>query len=193
VRLTRAELLVRGALGACAAGGVVAAGGFVSAALAQSSAGDVDVLEVALVLERLEAELYERGLREVDLTGDARGLVREFGRHERAHEAALVELIGKLGGQAARASRIRVERSLGSEERFLRDLQLLEDTGVAAYNGAGPRVRNPDVLSIAGSIVQVEARHAAAVRLLRGEDPAPSAFDRPLAPNAVSRRIAPFL
>lgn len=191
--ITRAELLARGALAACAAGGAAAVGPFVSSALAQSSSGDVELLNFALVLERLEADLYTRALREVpDLGREARGLVREFGRHEREHERAVVELIEKLGGSPAPAPRFQLQASLRSEERFLRDIQLLEDTGIGAYNGAGPRVRNPDVLAIAGSIVQVEARHAAAIRLLRDEDPAPQAFDRALSLEAVQRRLRPF-
>ena len=39
-----------------------------------------------------------------------------------------------------------------------------EDLGVAAYNGAGKLLTNPDYLLLAGKIVSVEARHAAAIR-----------------------------
>ena len=42
----------------------------------------------------------------------------------------------------------------------------LEDTGVAAYNGAGKYISNADYLVIAGKIVSVEARHASAIRNL---------------------------
>ena len=44
--------------------------------------------------------------------------------------------------------------------------QALEDTGVAAYNGAGKIITNPDYLVLAGKIVSVEARHASAIRSL---------------------------
>jgi hypothetical protein len=40
----------------------------------------------------------------------------------------------------------------------------LEDTGVAAYNGAGKLITNLDYLVLAGKIVSVEARHASAIR-----------------------------
>ena len=46
----------------------------------------------------------------------------------------------------------------------------LEDTGVAAYNGAGRYITNSAYLVIAGQIVSVEARHAAAIRSIRGND-----------------------
>ena len=39
-----------------------------------------------------------------------------------------------------------------------------EDLGVSAYNGAGELLQSADYLLIAGKIVSVEARHAAAIR-----------------------------
>jgi Ferritin-like domain len=45
--------------------------------------------------------------------------------------------------------------------------QLLEDTGVSAYNGAGKYLTTPANLLVAGKIVSVEARHAAAIRDIR--------------------------
>ena len=50
-----------------------------------------------------------------------------------------------------------------------------------------------DILAAAGSIVQVEARHAAAIRLLRGETPAPEAFDRTLDKGAVLKAVKPLV
>ena len=42
---------------------------------------------------------------------------------------------------------------------------------MSAYNGAAPMIKSKDVLAAAGAIVQVEARHAAALRFLGGMDP----------------------
>ena len=39
-----------------------------------------------------------------------------------------------------------------------------EDLGVSAYNGAGNLIKDANYLLIAGKIVSVEARHAAAIR-----------------------------
>lgn len=191
--ITRASFLARGALAACAAGGAGAVGPFLATALAQNPAGDVSLLQLALTLERVEGELYRRAVRETDLDREVRALARDFGRHEAEHEQAIIELIGKLGGEPAPAPDLVDERTLRSQASFLRDLQLLEDTGVGAYNAAGPLVRNPDVLAVAGSIVQVEARHAATIRLLRDEDPAPTAFDEPVSAREALRRTGPFV
>ena len=53
--------------------------------------------------------------------------------------------------------------------------QTFEDLGVAAYNGAGKLIEDPDYLLQAGRIVSVEARHAAAIRdLLKPTKPEPA-------------------
>jgi hypothetical protein len=53
-----------------------------------------------------------------------------------------------------------------SRTQVLATAKALEDTGVAAYNGAGRLLSNPDYLLLAGKIVSVEARHASAIRNL---------------------------
>jgi len=64
---------------------------------------------------------------------------------------------------------------------------------VSAYNGAAPMIASTEVLGAAGSIVQVEARHAAAIRLLNGKPPADSGFDKPLEMQAVLDAVKPFV
>jgi hypothetical protein len=49
------------------------------------------------------------------------------------------------------------------------------------------------VLGAAGSIVQVEARHAAAIRALNGEQPAEGAFDQALGTQEVLEAVQPFV
>jgi hypothetical protein len=51
-----------------------------------------------------------------------------------------------------------------SRASVLGTAKALEDTGVSAYNGAGQYISSADYLTIAGKIVSVEARHAAAIR-----------------------------
>ncbi|CAN5169400.1 hypothetical protein BH18ACT14_BH18ACT14_07050 [soil metagenome] len=76
---------------------------------------------------------------------------------------------------------------------FLKLAQTLEDTGVSAYNGAGPAIKSKEVLAAAGSIVQIEGRHAAAIRLVNRDNPAPNAFDETLEMQAVLDAVQPFI
>jgi hypothetical protein len=51
-----------------------------------------------------------------------------------------------------------------SRSSVLGTARAFEDLGVSAYNGAGELLQNADYLLLAGKIVSVEARHAAAIR-----------------------------
>jgi hypothetical protein len=96
-----------------------------------------------------------------------------------------------MGGKAVMAPT--VEFPFSDEAAFLELAQTLEDTGVSAYNGAGPAIRSKELLTTAGAIVQVEARHAARIRLARNQPPAPDAFDRSLNERQVLKAVQPFV
>jgi hypothetical protein len=72
---------------------------------------------------------------------------------------------------------------------FLKTAKVLEDTGVAAYQGQAGEIKSKDVLASAGSILAVEARHAAWVRDILGAGkeplPAPAAFSEPMSMKQV--------
>lgn len=192
--ITRQELLLRGVLGAVATAGAGAAGPFVSGALAQSGRIDVEISKFAYVLERLEQDFYECALKEVpDLSGGALRIARELARNEAEHAKTLGQLIRQLNSEVPEVPRFDFGNSFASQDRFLATAQTLEDTGVSAYNGAGPLVEQKDILTAAGQIVQVEGRHAAWVRWERGEDITAGAFDRGLTMKQIDQRVAPFI
>jgi rubrerythrin len=185
--MTRSAFILRGALAVGAAYGGAAAGPYVANALAQQSASDLAVLNFALALETLEAAFYAAALKTGKLSGEVKTLATEFGKHETAHVDTLNQLIQQLGGKpaAAKVGKITVR----NQADFLKAAVALEDLGVGAYNGAAPAIQTPDILSAAGSIVQTEARHAAALRFRAGMDPAPAAFDRGLTPAQVQAAL----
>jgi hypothetical protein len=187
--LTRSAFIVKGALSAGAVYGAATVGPFVSQALAQGG-GDVDVLNFALTLEYLEADFYEKGL-SLKLSGDVTKLAKQFGDSEQQHVDALTQTIEKLGGTPT--AKPTFVFPIKDEKGFLKLAQTLEDTGVSAYNGAAPQIESKEVLGAAGSIVQVEARHAAAIRLLASQPPAPAAFDESLDKPAVLKAVKPLI
>ena len=122
-------------------------------ALAQESMGDVEILNFARTLEYLEADFYKQA-QKLDLDETASAYAQEFGAHEQAHVEALTQTITDLGGTPAELPTFTFP--LEDQADFLELAQTLEDTGVSAYNGAGPSIESKDVLAAAGSIVQVE-------------------------------------
>ena len=191
--MSRGAFLARGALATGALLGGSAVGPFVRRAVAQETGGDVDVLNFALTLEHIEAAFYTRAITKGrNMSSDTMRLVREIRDNETAHVDAITQTIKGLGGMPAAAPKVGFGNVFTSEKTFLKLAQTLEDTGVSAYNGAAPSIRSGDVLAAAGSIVQVEARHAALIRLMRGETPAPAAFDPALDQQKVLDAVMPF-
>lgn len=189
--MSRGAFITRGALAAGAVYGIALVGPFVRQALAQAGGGDVGILNFALTLEYLESTFYKEAQRKVKLSGDTRRLAKLIGGDEDQHVAALTMAIKGAGGKPVRAPRFSFPFS--DEAGFLKLAQTLEDTGVGAYDGAAPQISSRDVLASAGAIVQVEARHAAAIRLANGAPPAPTAFDKALPKPRVLKAVQPLI
>jgi len=172
---TRADLLRRAATG----GGALLAGGVLISGLPQLALGkpsakqDGKILNFALLLEYLESEFYVQAV----AGGALSGPLLDFASVVRDHELAHVEFLeGALGDAAIAKPTFDFKGTTSDADKFVATAIVLEDTGVAAYNGQGPRLR-AKTLAAAASIVSVEARHAAWIRHLAGERPAPAALD----------------
>ena len=189
--LSRSEVILKGALAAGAVYGVSLVAPFVRRALAMSKGGDVGVLNFALTLEYLEATFYAEARSRVKAGGDLKALIALLAKDERDHVSALTATIRKLGGKPV--AKPKFDFAYDDTGGFLKLAQTFEDTGVSAYNGAAPAIKSKEVLAAAGSIVQVEARHAAAIRLRNGAQPSPLAFDRKLDEAQVLKAVKPFI
>ena len=187
---TRSAFVLRSALAVGAVYGTTMVSPFVGHALAQSGGGDVDILNFALTLEYLEADFYAQAGK-LNLPSELMRIASEFGQNESDHVEALTGTITDLGGTPAAMPAFTFP--LKNKASFLKLAQTLEDTGVSAYNGAGPQIQSKDVLAAAGSIVQIEARHAAAIRLQNKAEPAPEAFDMTLEMEEVLTAVQPFI
>ncbi len=188
--MSRGAFLVRGALATGAAVGAASVSPWVTRALAQDGGGDVDILNFALTLEYLEADFYRQASK-LSLKGQYKSLAKEFGANEQEHVDALVATIGQLGGKPVKSPKFTF--GLKTQKDFEKLAITLEDTGVSAYNGAAPMIKSKEVLAAAGSIVQVEARHAAALRFLGGMSPTTGAFDKTLSKAAVLKAVKPLI
>jgi len=190
--MTRSSFILRGALAAGAVYGTAAVGPFVTEALAETGGGDAEILNFALTLEYLESAFYNEKGKEVGLTGTAKDYASKFGAEEAAHVSALTAAIKKLGGTPVKKPQFVFP--VTDESSFLKLASTLENTGVGAYNGAAPMLSDKQVLAAAGSIVQIEGRHAAAIDLLIGTSPTPNqGFDRPLTKEEVLAAAGPLI
>ncbi len=190
--MTRSAFILRGALAAGAFYGTASVAPFVSQALAETGGGDAEILNFALTLEYLEADFYNVKGKTVGLSGEAKKYAREFGAEEAAHVSALAAAIKQLGGKPVAKPSFVFPAT--SEKSFLALASVLENTGVGAYNGAAPSLQSKQVLASAGSIVQIEARHAAAIDLLIGKSPTPNeGFDKPLTKATVLGAVKPLI
>jgi hypothetical protein len=192
--MTRESFLMRSTLAAGAAYGALSATGLISSALADSGGGDVDILNYALTLEFLETEFYTQAAKRVKgLSKYERDLTKELRDNEAAHVDALTATIKQLGGKPVAKPMFAFGGAFAGRAAYLKTANVLEDTGVSAYNGAAPMIASVDVLAAAGGIVQVEARHAALIRLVRDRQPAPLAFDKASEMKEILAAVKPFI
>ncbi len=160
----------------------------------------VDVLNYALTLEHLEHAFYRDGLEEFtaeDFTAagysanvyDYFGMIRD---HEREHVDTITKVITDLGGEPAAEA----EYDFGYSDLagFVGVAQVLENTGVSAYQGAAQFLIDEDeLLTAALTIHGVEARHAAYLNGLQGDSPFPDAVNPTFTPDEVLTAAGPFI
>jgi rubrerythrin len=175
LRLTRGEVLLKGALAVGGAYGLTAVGPYVRGALAASKDDEVKALNLALSFELLEAKFYDEAKTRLKPTGSLKQLIHSLAEDEHRHAEALTAKIEELGGKPEPEGDYSFAYPGAYEAlRLVRDIEV---AGVGAYNGAIPFVKSEDARKLMASIAQVEGRHIAAVRMQRGGAPAPRAFD----------------
>ena len=140
---------------------------------------DLGVLTYAYALEQLEADFYTKVVNASGFTTTFNAVEQEvltdLYHHEVIHrEFFRTALTGALPNPTRQLLPDLAfnygNLNFNSRTQVLATSKALEDTGVAAYNGAGRLLSNPDYLLLAGKIVSVEARHASAIRSLINPD-----------------------
>ena len=174
---TRADFFRKAAIGggSLIGGGVLLSGLPALAEARPSKKQDIAILNYALTLEYLEAAFYTEAVAKGALSGDALSGARIVRDHEVTHVKTLKSVLGR---KAVKKPRFDFKNTTGDEDTFVATAVALEDTGVAAYAGQGPRLSQRPIVAAALSIHSVEARHAAYFRTLAGMPFAPKAFDK---------------
>jgi hypothetical protein len=180
---SRGAFLRKAAIGA----GAVAAGGAFAGVVpglargAAVPASDIAILNFALTLEYLEAAFYNEAVAGKKLNGELLRFAQVVALHENQHVAFLKKV---LGAKAVAQPKFDFKGTTLDEAKFAATAQVLEDTGVHAYLGQVGNIKAKAVLAGAGSILPVEARHAAWIRDIRYSGgktppttPAPASFE----------------
>ena len=130
---------------------------------------DIGIFNYAYALEQLEAAFYTQvttssAFATLFTSADEREALTDITNDEVTHRQFLATA---LGSAAIPQLAVNFRDGLASRESILNLAVTFEDVGVSAYNGAGQYIRNANNLLVAGKIVSVEARHAAALRDIR--------------------------
>ena len=168
-----------------------------------SKANDVGVLQYAYALEQLEADFYTRVVANFNsgFTAQDQSVLADVKNHEVIHREAFKAILGSANGFTVTTTYGNLNFS--DRASILAAAKTFEDLGVAAYNGAAQYLTVGANLGLAGKIVSVEARHAAAIRDLiapksasqgdSGTSFAPKSFDDAFRPGKVVPLAQPYV
>ncbi|MEA5486732.1 MULTISPECIES: ferritin-like domain-containing protein [Pseudanabaena] len=160
------------------------------------NANDIGILNFALLLEELESVFYAAVVSSGKVT-NSRELeyMKYLGAQETAHVKFLRNVLANqvlFTTEDLSFNSSSLNDILANRDRILNAAVTLEDLGVHAYNGAGTSMTNPTFLLAAGSIVSVEARHAAGVRALMNRPVTEPDSDRLISDANLNSTLNPF-
>lgn len=145
----------------------------------------VDILNYALTLEYLEQDFYAKFIASGLIpAGAATTAITKIKQHEDGHVKLLQGVITSLSGTPTKA--VQFKQAVFDMNKTYAGLltlaEVLEDTGVRAYKGRAAELvvgasngasasTQVSLLTTALQIHSVEARHAAHIRIMRGQTP----------------------
>ncbi len=141
---------------------------------ASGGGGDVALLNLVLDLENMAIAAYTAGA--PLLSGKVITLAKELLSQEKAHAKRLSQAIKQLGGAPNPPSAIYNFPKLSSQSDVLKLASQIENTAIAAYIDAIPKLSSSDLRATGASIVTDEAEHLSVLQSALGRDPVPTAF-----------------
>ncbi|KAI9805014.1 MAG: hypothetical protein M1833_006317 [Piccolia ochrophora] len=160
---------------------------------------DTDILNYALTLEHLEATFYRQGLQnftveqfiEAGFDETFFTNIQTISSDEQTHVDFITKALTDLG--IAPVKECTYSFPVTDVKSFVTVSSILEGVGTSAYLGAAASIMSKDVLTQAGSILTVEARHSSLLRLALDQNPVAQPFDAPLSLNEVFTLAKPFI
>jgi hypothetical protein len=154
--------------------------------------GDAGIANFLLTVQRVELELYRRALATGSLDRRARGLFTHFEAQERQHVARLVRAVGELGTHTVAPPR--TDFPLTSRAAFVQLAGTVESLAASACLGQLSAIATRPLLEAVLVIHTTDARHASALSVLSGLDPAPDgALAHPADAATVLAQLRPVL
>lgn len=147
---------------------------FAATAPDESDDADVEILNSALDLELMAVAAYKAGA--ALLKGDALAVGKLFLEQEQEHADGLASAIRDADGTPNRAKASYDFPELKSQTDVLRFAIDLENTAIAAYIDALPKLGKGELRATAAAIVSNEAEHVAVLLGALGEEQVPDAF-----------------
>ena len=160
---------------------------------------DVTILQFALTLEHLENVFYKQALKKFSLqdfinagySQDYYNNLKYVAFDEQTHVTTLTAAIQSLGATPVKACKYSFPYT--DVPSFIQLSQVLENTGVSAYTGAASLIQSSYYLTVAATILDVEALHTSYQRTALGEIPMANPFETPLDANAVFTLASMFI
>ena len=140
----------------------------------ESDEADVEILNSVLDLELMAVAAYKVGAGR--LKGELLQIAKRFLEQEQAHADGLASAIRDAGGKPNRAKSSYGFPRLRSQDDVLRFAIDFENTAIAAYIDALPKLGKGDLRATAAAIIANEAEHVAVLLGALGEEPVPDAF-----------------
>ncbi|PFH46065.1 hypothetical protein AMATHDRAFT_156564 [Amanita thiersii Skay4041] len=182
----------------------VSSGAFAAPALSRRTNNDLLVMKFADVLEQMESEFYSQAIakfQEPDFTTagftSSQIPLEQFSSihaDEQTHSTGLQAAIKSAGDMPVTTCKFSFDSVLGDVSTMAAVGRVVENVGVGAYLGAAHLISDPVLLTTAGSILTVEARHQTILNVLSSTGSAiPAAFDIALKPEEVLAIASPFI
>ncbi|KAF5677936.1 stress response protein [Fusarium heterosporum] len=170
-------------------------------AAAAAGLTDVDILQFALTLEHLEDTFYRQAFQTISdeafaplgLSANTLADIKAIGQTEASHVVLLQSALAGAGFTPVEECTYDFGAATADPAAMVATAAILESVGVSAYLGAAPLLSDPGILSTAGAILTVEARHQTAIRVFSQAKAVPQPLDTPLGPKAVFSLAAPFI